>query len=1099
MTRSHPSIAKICLPSFPNVLRRERLFRLLDSGRKQQAIWVSGPAGAGKTTLVGSYLDSRKTPCIWYQVDEGDGDLSTFFYYLGLAAKKAAPRHRSALPLFTAEYKGAVLEFSRRYFEKLFSRVKHPFVIVLDNYHHIIADSAFHIMFREALAAVPACITIIVISRAPVPPALVIQQIYNKVVNIGWDDLKFDLGEIKALLAFRRKSADRKRPEQFFDLTQGWAAGLVLLMERSRIENTAPGRCPELNQEELFQFFATEIFSKTDKETQEFLLKTSLLPAITPATAKDLTGNENAGSLLASFRRNHYFTDRRSSSDPVYQYHPLFREFLQSRAREAFRPEQLRELLLRAASFLEGAGRIQDAAELYYAAEDWPGFIRIVLADAMPMVSQGRSRYLEAWLKKIPESILDSSPWLLYWMGVCRMPFALPEGREYFEKAFNLFNTSHDASGIFLAWSGVAECFIQELGDLSRTGPWVSLLDALMEKYPVFPSPHIEGQVTCRIFILLSFRQPWHPAFNRWREKAMKLLENNDAEASVRLLTGYYLFTHAIQSGDQAACEHILGIINRLAVSHKNLSPLARGMVKMADAWLAWTTCSYGRCIDRMNEGLEISRESGVHLWDYIHLCMGICASQLSGDLEQSAKLLARMSPAVENGRPLDKFYYYHMMSCHCSLTGDIPGGISMGKKALSLAQQIGFLGAQAKSRLIMAHLSRQAGNRQEAREHIAECRMIGRKVKSELIEFWSRLSDACTAFAEGHEAVGMRALREAMILGGKKGFTAFNFGAWLPKELSLLCSKALEAGIETAFVREMIRKRKLIPEHSPGHLALWPWPLKVFTLGKFAMHVDDKPMEVSGKVQKKPLEMLMALAAFGGEAPDERIMEALWPDADGDTARQSFRTTLHRLRKLVGHEQALSYRDGRLGLDARYCWTDARAFEQAVESAVFEMERGKGESPASQSSGRNRQADIPRRLEQALGMYQGHFLAGGEMRPWALSLHERLKGKYLKAVCALGDCRMNLANESGTGKGRAVTRSSKVVIESAVALYEKALETDELSEELYLRLMDCQLRLGRKAEAARVYERCRKIVTTRLGVGLSDETEAMFRKIREQ
>ena len=59
-------------------------------------IWISGPPSAGKTTLVSSYLAERGTPHLWYQLDPGDGDLGTFFHYLGVAVRSAAPRPRTA-------------------------------------------------------------------------------------------------------------------------------------------------------------------------------------------------------------------------------------------------------------------------------------------------------------------------------------------------------------------------------------------------------------------------------------------------------------------------------------------------------------------------------------------------------------------------------------------------------------------------------------------------------------------------------------------------------------------------------------------------------------------------------------------------------------------------------------------------------------------------------------------------------------------------------------------------------------------------------------------------------------------------------------------
>ncbi|MEW6377197.1 MAG: hypothetical protein AB1502_15580 [Thermodesulfobacteriota bacterium] len=119
-------MSKITPPIVTEVFSRKRLFNQLDHMRKRPVIWVSEPPGSGKTTLVASYLDARKVPCLWYQIDEGDSDPSTFFYYMGMAAKRAPPRKRKPLPLLTPEYLQDIPTFTYRYFEELYSRVIPP-------------------------------------------------------------------------------------------------------------------------------------------------------------------------------------------------------------------------------------------------------------------------------------------------------------------------------------------------------------------------------------------------------------------------------------------------------------------------------------------------------------------------------------------------------------------------------------------------------------------------------------------------------------------------------------------------------------------------------------------------------------------------------------------------------------------------------------------------------------------------------------------------------------------------------------------------------------------------------------------------------------
>ena len=111
-------MSKLTRPILPDVFPRKRLFNLLDSMRKQPVIWVSGPGGCGKTTLVSSYLESQKLPCLWYQMDEGDKDPATFFYYLGQGAEKAYPKKKASLPLFTPEFSQGLPAFTHWYSEK---------------------------------------------------------------------------------------------------------------------------------------------------------------------------------------------------------------------------------------------------------------------------------------------------------------------------------------------------------------------------------------------------------------------------------------------------------------------------------------------------------------------------------------------------------------------------------------------------------------------------------------------------------------------------------------------------------------------------------------------------------------------------------------------------------------------------------------------------------------------------------------------------------------------------------------------------------------------------------------------------------------------
>jgi DNA-binding SARP family transcriptional activator len=233
---------------------------------------------------------------------------------------------------------------------------------------------------------------------------------------------------------------------------------------------------------------------------------------------------------------------------------------------------------------------------------------------------------------------------------------------------------------------------------------------------------------------------------------------------------------------------------------------------------------------------------------------------------------------------------------------------------------------------------------------------------------------------------------------------------------------------------------------------------VKICLLGRFEISVDGKPVQFSGKVQKKPLLLLKALVALGGgEVKAEKLEDLLWPESDGDVAHQSFETTLHRLRKWFGHPNALDFSSGLAALNRGVCWTDVWAFENLLEEAGNQERQGK----------LDRAVDF---TEKAVSLYKGMFLLG---RQGILDrVPERLRRKFLGL--SIGWATL--------GRGWEWRRPY---------CYDRGLQVDDISEEFYERMMICYRRLGRIAEGIDTYERCKRVLSAVLGVKPSPKTEA--------
>lgn len=106
MSNQGPVRAKLTRPRLHHAIARERLFVKLDEARaSRRATCVVGPPGSGKTTLIASWSESREINGIWYQIDAGDADLATLFFYLGEAARPFRRKSQPVLPALRSRVK----------------------------------------------------------------------------------------------------------------------------------------------------------------------------------------------------------------------------------------------------------------------------------------------------------------------------------------------------------------------------------------------------------------------------------------------------------------------------------------------------------------------------------------------------------------------------------------------------------------------------------------------------------------------------------------------------------------------------------------------------------------------------------------------------------------------------------------------------------------------------------------------------------------------------------------------------------------------------------------------------------------------------------
>jgi LuxR family maltose regulon positive regulatory protein len=1066
MNTNTRSFAKVTRPTPSNVLERNSLFELIDQRLEQLAIWVMGPPGCGKTILVSSYIDQRRLPCLWYQIDEGDADPATLFYYLGLALKKAAPRTRKPLPILSPEYAFGLPTFTIRFFEDLFSRLKTPSIVVFDNYQDAALDSEIHSLMRAGLSQIPSGVNVILISRESPPPALTRMTANQQMSIIGNRDLRLTRDESDAIIALRTdRDFSKETKRLFFEQSNGWAAGLSLLLEASQYEQIETGKTVAISHEEIFGYFAEEILNRTEQRTRQFLIKTAIFPKMTIKMAEALTEYEDASRILIRLTRRNYFISRHVHKITYYQYHPLFRAFLKSVAEEQLENETLSELRFRAAGILEQAGEIEAAAEVYLELGNWNAMLQLIMTNAPAFVEVSRFQVINNWLSRIPAEVINEIPWLLYWQGVGILPLDPMDSLANFEKAFALFKEKQDSTGELLAWSGIIDATEYAGQDFRPLDFWITVFfDELNDKFNACPVDEIKHYVASDVFKALMMRQPDHHQLEKWAQCAQTASTamtaiSRKAHILMVLSVYYTFFKHEKRKAESIIMD--LRLLNR----SQNATTLVGMFLKFTETMYFQFNANHSECVKTSQEAMALSIESGIRVFDGTILAYMVSSFLNVKDLNSAGKYLKELGSSLSMNRTLIRAFYHFLKARKALIQKDLEQALFDLDMALSFAKKLGYRTGIGWCRTVYAQVLPGLNKIDEAEQHIIKGLSIFSKSKGNQAVLALLLARAHLEFERNDKPSGIRYLREGLSIG--KQYQLLNVFFDHPDLTAKLCAKALQENIEVDYVKSIVQRRGLTLDPPPLDVPDWPWPIKIFTLGKFVVIKHGQPIKFSGKAQKKPLAMLRVLIAAGSRnVTEEKIADILWPDADGDLAHRSFATTLHRLRKLIGTHDALSLSNNRLSLNPGYCWVDAQAFE-------FFLEQAEKESTKAQTNDKGMTL-----LKKALELYQGPFL-DTEPDAWNIETRERLKSKYLRAAERFG------SHLESTGQA-----------EKAIDLYHRAVDIEPLAENIYCRLMLALKNCGQPSEAIAVYDRCRTILENTLDVTPSKEAESIYKSL---
>jgi ATP/maltotriose-dependent transcriptional regulator MalT/DNA-binding SARP family transcriptional activator len=1042
---------KLSRPSAGGLAPRERLFALLDRFRRRPITWIEGPPGAGKTSLVSSWIEARGLQCLWYQVDAGDADPATFFHYLG----SAAPRNGAPLSPLTPEYLPDLSGFARRFFRALHERLPGLAVIVLDNFQDVPEGAPLASLVREGVAQLPEAVTLVALSRADPPPAFAEAIARADLARLGWDDLRLDLAETGCVAGLEGLGAD-ERARVLLERSGGWAAGLRLMV--SSTKSGAAWQGTPVAPESLFEYLATEVFDRSTQTLRELWLATAYLPRFTAETAAALAGRDDASEQLESLAGQRYFIDRRPGKPATYQYHALFGQFLRRQV-ERYRDEAARRTLAhRSAALLAASGETEAAFRLYCTVGEFGAAIPLLLGEAPALLAQGRWQTLEAALAALPAALLDDVPWLGFWRGAAQSMVNPPLGRASLERAYARFVAAGDAAGQAMSVAAVIEGYFAEWDHLAMLSPWIEAAEKLSGAALTFPSPAAELRFRSSLLIALAHCRPASPLGPAVADRVFDLL-GLDLGANEKLAAGSHLVQYFAIAGDGHRAASVLALLEPL-LDRPDVAPLIRVSMLWAATMQAHYAGDSARALRANLEAQRIIREHGFVFAAAITRLFEVWTRADAGDFEAASALLDEIAPIVARARPNELALSHFLRSWFALRRGEHAQALAEAELALQGIAGRETYGPTMMCNGALALAAFACGDPERSRAAIERMHACAPGLERGALRLFGLLVEADILIRSGSREEGRKLLREAFSSGRRADSIAA--GLWLPDVLARLCAEALESGIEPDYAKRLVARRGL---HAPSlDVAAWPWPIRVRTLGGFEVAVGGEVLRFGRKAQRRVLDLLKCVVALGPQGVSrDAVAGTLWPDSEGDAARDAFEITLHRLRKLLGRDDAVVLSNGMLHLNPAITWTDAVAFERLAGQAAGD--RGDVGLAAA---------------ERALALYRGPFLGNEEEAPWLLPARARLRSRYLRLATLVAQRR----EQAGDGAG-------------AADVYARALELEPFTEDLYRRLMLCLAAQDRRAESLDVYRRCQQMLSVVLGTTPSAETEAIHAKLK--
>lgn len=1070
------------LPPRPvsDLLKRPRLTDKLLASSSAPVTLVAADAGYGKTTLIADYLRGQARPFVWYQLDHTDADPIVFLNYVAQGIKNIKPDFGEALFPYLAEANEELVRYPERAADLLINEIlrsiEQPFILVLDDYHHIGRDTIVHKIVDRILQYSSELLHLMITTRDLPPLAIMRRRTQAAALVVTRDDLLFTDAEVREL--FEKTLHVELRDDEITEYryrTHGWITALQLVRQVAEKETDsngasrpALGEMLQRSEKDIFDYFAEEVFSREDAETQNLLLYLSLLESLPLEQCSLLFPDMRCSAALPELAQKNVFLTVAGDGGPSeeYRFHPLFRDFLQRRLRSEIGQARVADERNRIAEVFLNNKQWELALPFLLEAENFERAAEVLAERGNEWIAAGAIVSLGSFADQIPDEFLERFPRsLLHKAELKRLQGEAGRSSNLLNRAVKLFNKQNDAPG-------EAEA-LHSLASLARRRAKPAEAIALLEKAEKLVPNDSETYLKClntRGLCLIS-EGKWTEAEQQFRA-ALELAETQSNEQYIRLIAHNLALAPGFR-GDFGEALRWFSRIFRDGRRDKPLPQEAIGHLNVARLHL------YRGELEETEKHLERALELG-QLFNLRALLPEIFESYANlyrerQDLAHAGEFYERALMAYDEAgvdlatRELnaERANFYLLQGDTVRARGVLDGLIEARGK---LDQEL----ALNTARLSMCRVDLMDRETDGLVERIGDLLAFFHTQNHYYDEAQAAMLLAETFFALDQKKEMVEPVRRVLDLSAR-----FDYEYWLRKAIR---SNPGIFGYEDVLeklppdLRQEIGGPKTTAERVALQVADSPTQrtdLTIKVLGPVEIFRDpSKSFAADAWTTRRARDIFCYIATRKHRRVAKDILiEAFWGNEELEAVEKNFHPTISHIRKALNSRQQLKqnfivFRDGAYQLNPEFTYfIDSEAFLAAIVAA----EAAKKE--------KDDQA-VRENLERAYGLYRGEFLEGS-YEDWAEEQRHFYRDQFSRVLNGLA--KLSVAEKQWT---------------SALKFAGEILAIDPYREDLHRLAMKVLSAQGKPAAVKKHYEDMQTLLKQELGIEPSAETKRVFKEL---